>query len=61
MITSFTYIFLIYISRVFDKVAKYNLALISLFFIDDLGFIGFEYSVKEFAKTLADIAKIVLE
>ena len=33
----------------------------SLSFVDDLGFIASGYSVKEFAKTLGQIAKVVLE
>lgn len=41
-------LFLIYISRVFYKLRKNNPAVISLLFVDDLGFIAFGTLVKKF-------------
>ena len=54
-------LFLIYISGVFEKVADSNPAVTSLSFMDDLGFIASGYSVRELAKTLGEVAKVVLE
>lgn len=50
--------FLIYNNGVFDKITK---SVMFLFFIDDLGFIAFEYLVKKLVKTLGGVTKIVLE
>ena len=54
-------LFLIYISGVFEKVTDSNPVVMSLFFIDNLGFIASENSVEELAKTLGEVAKVVLE
>ena len=48
----FPILFLIYFNGVFVKVTESNPAVISLSFIDNLGFIFASYSVKEMAKTL---------
>ena len=53
--------FLIYINRVFDKVAESNSEVTSLFFVDDMGFIASGYLVKGLAKALKKVAKVVLE
>lgn len=45
-------LFLIYISRVFDLVLESCLLVISLLFIDDLGFITSGFSVKNITFTL---------
>lgn len=47
---------LIYISRVFNKVIEANLAIIFLFFVDNLGFITIGSSVKNLAKSLRQVA-----
>ena len=54
-------LFLIYISGVFDQVTESNPAITSLSFVDDLGFIAAGFSVKELAKTLGQVAQVVLE
>ena len=54
-------LFLIYISGVFDKVSERNPWVTSLSFIDDLGFIASDSSVKEVIKTVENVAKAVLE
>ena len=45
-------LFLLYINGIFVKVTESNPAVISLSFMDNLGFIFASYSVKELAKTL---------
>lgn len=50
---------LIYISGVFNQVAESNPAIKSLSFVDELGFIASRFSVKELAKTLRQVAKVV--
>lgn len=42
--------FLIYISKVFNKISKTSFLVIFLFFIDDLKFITVENSVKKIVK-----------
>ena len=54
-------LFLVYISGVFDEVAKASPSVTSLSFIDDLGFIASGSSVKKVAKAFEKNAKIVLE
>ena len=54
-------LFLIYISGVFNKVSEKSPLVISLSFVDDLGFIASGSSVKELVKTLENVAKVVLE
>lgn len=49
-------LFLIYISGVFNKVSETNPLVISLYFVDDVGFIASGSSVKELVKTLKKIA-----
>ena len=53
-------LFLIYISGVFDAVAKNNPAVISLSFVDDLGFIVSGTSIKEISQTLGTMASTIL-
>lgn len=48
--------FLIYISRVFNKVAETSLLVILLSFVDDLSFIALGSSIKEIVKALEKIA-----
>lgn len=45
-------LFLIYINKILDKVIKFNLKVISLFFVNDFGFIISTYSIKNLTKTL---------
>ena len=52
--------FLIYISGVFDVVAENNLAVTSLSFVDDLGFIVSGISIKEISQTLGIVASTIL-
>ena len=54
-------LFLIYISGVFEQVEKELPGIVSLLFVDDLGFIASGISVKEMAKTLEKVGRIVLE
>lgn len=54
-------LFLIYISGVFDDMARTSFLVIFLSFIDNLRFIALGDLVKEVAKTFEKIAKIVLE
>lgn len=54
-------IFLIYISRVFDKVAKINPHIMSLPFVDDLEFIAYGHSTKDIVKALEKMAQTVVE
>ena len=49
--------FLIYISRVFNKVSETNPSVTSLFFINDLGFIALGSLVKGVVKTLEKVAQ----
>ena len=53
-------LFLIYISGVFYQVEENLLGVVSLFFDDDLGFITSGAFVKEIAKTLEKVSKVVL-
>lgn len=52
---------LIYISKVIDKVAKTSSLVISLSFINNLGFIASSSLVKEIVKALKKVAQTVLE
>lgn len=54
-------IFLVYISGVFEKVSVSHPAISALSFVDDLGFIASGYLVKELAKTLGQVATVVLD
>ena len=54
-------LFLIYISGVFDVVSENNPTVISLSFVDDLGFITSGTSVREIPQTLGTVVTIVLE
>ena len=54
-------LFLIYISGVFNKVSETNPLVISLSFVDDLGFVASGSFVKELVKTLEKVAQAVLE
>lgn len=51
----------IYINRVFDELVESNLGVTSLFFIDDLGFILSRSLIKDIAKILKNVTKVVLE
>ncbi len=53
--------FLIYMSRVFNKVLETNHLVTFLFFIDDLRFIASSSLVKEMVKSLKEITYIVHE
>lgn len=55
------FLFLIYISMVFDGVKKNNLRVISFSFVDDLRFIVAGIWVEEIAKTLEMKATLVFE
>ena len=57
----FPILFLIYISGVFEQVEKELPELVSLSFVDDLGFIASRTSVKEIAKALGKFGKLVVE
>ena len=54
-------LFLIYISRVFDKVTEVNPHLMSLSFVDDLGFIASGHLIKEIVKALEKVAQTVMQ
>ena len=54
-------LFLIYISGVFEQVEKELPGIVSLSFVDDLGFIASGVSVKEMTKTLEKVRRIILE
>ena len=54
-------LFLIYISGVFGQVEENLPGVVSLSFVDDLGFIASGASVKEIAKTLEKVSKVVLQ
>ena len=54
-------LFLIYISGVFDHVQEELPEVLSLSFMDDLGFIVAGPSIKEIAKTLEKVSKAVLQ
>lgn len=54
-------IFLIYISDIFKKVLETNPMVISLSFVDNLGFITLGSFVKEIVKTFEKVAQVVLE
>ncbi len=55
------FLFLIYISGVFDSVSESCPLVTSLSFVDDLGFIASGPSVKKIALTLENVAKTVLQ
>lgn len=57
----FPILFLIYISGVFQQVTESIPAITSLSFVDDLGFIAAGSLVKELAKTLGQVAQVVLD
>lgn len=52
---------MIYISKVFNKIAEFNPKITSLFFVYNLEFIAFAYLVKDFIKAFEKVTKIVLE
>ena len=54
-------LFLIYISGVFDSVTETSPDIMSLLFVDDLGFIASGYSVKEITKALEKVAQTVIQ
>lgn len=54
-------LFLIYISEIFEHVKKKVAGMVSLSFVDNLGFIASEISAEEVAKTLYKVSKLVLE
>lgn len=54
-------LFLIYISRVFNKVLKTSFLVTSLFFIDNLGFIGFDSLVKEIVRVLEKVVSKIID
>lgn len=54
-------LFLIYISGVFERVETEVSRIVSLLFVDNLGFIAFGISVKQIAKALEKVSKLVLE
>lgn len=54
-------LFLVYISRVFEKVLIFYLAILALSFVDDLDFIALGYLIKEVAKTLGQIVIVILD
>ncbi len=54
-------LFLIYISRFFDKVSEISPLITFLSVVDDLGFIASGSLVKEVVKLLKNVAKAVLE
>lgn len=54
-------LFLTHISRVFEQVKKAVAGIISLSFVDDLEFIVSRISVKEVAKILDKVSKLVFE
>ena len=54
-------LFLIYISGVFNKVSETSPSVMSLSFIDDLGFIASGHSVKEIVRTLEKVAQEVIK
>lgn len=53
--------FLIYISRIFIKVSKTSSLAMSLFFMNDLGFIALGSFIKEIVKAYKNIAKEIIE
>ncbi len=54
-------LFLIHISGVFEQVTESNPTITSLSFVDDLCFIATGFSVKELAKSLGQVAQVVLD
>ena len=54
-------LFLIYISRVFERVEKEFANIMSMSFVDDLGFIASGASVKEIAQTLKKVGNLLVE
>lgn len=54
-------LFLIYICSLFNKISKSYLAIMSLLFMDNLGFLMSRYSVKKLSKILEQVAMVVLE
>lgn len=53
-------LFLVYISRVFEKVTESCPEIIFLLFVDNLSFIASRHSVRELAKILGQVAMVVL-
>lgn len=53
--------FLIYISEVFEQVKKEFLETVFLLFVDNVGFIASEMSVKKIAKALGKVGNLVVE
>lgn len=53
-------LFLIYISRVFNKVLETSFLIILLFFINNLGFITSDSLIKKIIKTFEKITKKVI-
>lgn len=53
--------FLIYISEVFEKLSQTSPLVISISFIDDLGFIASNSSVKKIVRALEKVSKKVIE
>ena len=54
-------LFLIYISGVYEQVEKKLPEIVSLSFVDDLGFIALGTSVKEIAKALENVGNLIIE
>lgn len=52
---------LVYISRIFDKVIKVSLNIMSLFFSNNLGFIASGYAIKDIVKALKKVAQTIIE
>ena len=53
-------LFLIYISGVFDEVAEVVPDIMSLLFVDDLGFVASGHSIKDIVKALEKVAQTVV-
>lgn len=53
--------FLIYISKIFDKLAKSNQKIASLSSVDNPGFIAFRSLVKNIIKTIKKVPKRILK
>lgn len=54
-------LFLIYISGIFDKVAEFSPAVMSLLFMDNLNFIASRYLIKKLAKIPGKVARAMLK
>lgn len=57
----FPILFLIYISRVLEQVKKKLFEIVFFSFVDNLGFIASETSVKEIAKALKKVGNLIVE